>query len=328
MIGASLIFVGTTVDAAPLLDDPIVASDGTLLFPDSRDPNVLYYPPLGVRLAWANGMPRFGLIKSVGIDSHGELVGGGMVGLTLDRIDPDNVQRLAWRASLPQRATLRPLKAEGVKWRLLVTAADSDSPTVLATRDVPWQRQSVSFALGTSQTTLLWSALESAGNLALIADLVVITKGVRRLPSTLDGREYAETERLDRFSIPLEVSRDAHPSLFSLIHRADHQRFDYRRLDVYCFDFAESVDTLLHVLVDVQLESPRGQIERHSLSFSPVDEPMQSIEFRLPAHLEHQAQYRVTRLGVSGNRRITSWKEIEHEHLDITDYEIEIADHE
>lgn len=327
--------LAATCGAAPLLSAGEAQVDGTVLFPDTAERGVFYYLSPGLRLGERYGKPEFVFYKSVGLSSstagqEGEaLTVGGVIAFTLRRPNPSESMVEGWRRLKGDRARFRPLPLVEVSCRLLLMdpADPNDEGQAMARRSAPWSERSLALALPSEQASLLWSELEAPGNIGLVADIELIAQGYELRDGEAGEPGYERSERRDRFSVALPVSRQEFPELFFVVHNAEQSAFAYRELTVLCFDFAnQSIAGLAGVSVDIEVITPRGERERHSVFFTPRGDPIQTLEFRIPLPPDSVNRYRVTRIVKSGEVLAGAWEEAIGRFLDVSELNLEIKE--
>jgi hypothetical protein len=254
---------------------------------------------------------------------------GGVVAFTLDRPQPSDSQLAAWRARKGAGARFQPLPLTTVRCSLLLVdpAAPTEEGLAVARRSAPWTARSFSVGLSSEQASLLWAELEQPGNLGLVADVELVAEGYALRGGESGPAVYERTERRDRFSVALPVSRQQHPELFAVVHGAEKAAFDYRELTLFCFDFVnQSIPGLALVSVEVETTTPRGQRERHSDYFTPDGEAIRTLELRVPLPPGAVHRYRVTRVLDSGETLAGPWKQGAGPFLDVSETDLEIKE--
>jgi hypothetical protein len=315
--------------AAPRLDRQEAMPDGTVIIPDTTEAGVYYYVPQNVVVASTGDRPQFLLVKFMDVDAaSGETDTAGVVSLTLRFPEPPLVAEELWRSTKASSASFRPLPARSAQLRLIMTKVDGDgsSRREVGSLQAPWTEKTLAVRLNGPTATLLWDALGEPENFTLVADLELTTPGYVLTEKPGEQAEYEQTERVDRFSVPLRISRAEHPGLFRVVDRSQKISFRYRDLVVYCFDFGNQVITdLERVLVEVSVTNERGQRRTRTVVFTADEEPMQTISFDVPERRGQPYRYRVTRYLATGEQLVDDWQEGDAAHLDVSRYDIEVS---
>lgn len=251
---------------------------------------------------------------------------GGRLSMTLHMPALSRDKIALWQSIKGSGAVFLPLPASAMNLKLLLTEVNAGGAdtTTAGERNAPFTTESVGVGLSAESTTLLWSALEKKGNLGLIADVTLSTPGFD-FQQTSEGKwEYKEASRTDRFSVPLDISRDEFPSLFAVINLAQKTSFRYRSMKVMCFDFAnETTEGLARVSVEVEITTGRGQSERQTAVFTPRSDPEAALNFKVPERKGGTYRFRVTRIMEDGTTTVDPWMPGDDAVLDVTRYEIE-----
>ncbi|MGH8104331.1 MAG: hypothetical protein ACREJQ_07415 [bacterium] len=333
---ASAMWAGPAM-AAPQFDRGEMLTDGTVIFPDTTEFGVYYYVPTRIQLRRdaSSGKPEFFLYKYIAVKSAEsktdpkKTTKGGRLSLTLEMPNPTEDMLSRWKQVKGAYSIFRTFAPEKMTLKLIYTEVAQTAPESrsVAERDAPFTSQSLAVATSAETATLLWNTLEHKGNIAISADVTLTTKGFE-LVDKPDGKkgekEYKEMSRTDRFSMPVDISREQYPNLFGVINLAQKVGFKYRSLRVLCFDFAnETAPGLAQVNVDVEITSGRGQTERKTAVFTPRGDSEQTLEFKVPEKRGGTYRYRVTRISGSGDATVEDWTPGDDAFLDVTRYEIE-----
>ncbi|MEW5807311.1 MAG: hypothetical protein AB1756_08210 [Acidobacteriota bacterium] len=320
--------------ADPVLNQGRTVGDKIVIFPDHRNPKVLYYVPAELNLSQSYGKPQFFFYKYVYIKQDGTAgsrrTAGGVLSLSLELSD--------------EKAILERVIGKGIEFKVVPIermkcvlnyspvgdagtagegAKESNEGTEkLAERETPFTKKSFTLPLNRETASYLWTIFEEKKSLGLSVDCELTFCGFE-----VDEGKYVEAMRTDRISFPVTASMEQYPDLFKVIDLANKVSFNYRTLTVLCFDFLNDTDPdALKKSVEVKIETAKSQKDFRTVSFSKNTDPQQELSFNIPEKKGATYQYRVTTVLKNGMARKGEWNTGSDSYLDISEYEILAGD--
>jgi hypothetical protein len=322
LTAAVTVFLG----ADPLLNRPETVNGTILIFPDHAKPGIFYYMPAGLALARTFGAPQFFFYKYVYVrpdaGAGSETLAGAVLALSVEFTDETETLRRLKGTSFEYR----PVPVDRIKCALSYAEIGTEDPeaakTTLAERELPWTKKSFTLPLRRESATLLWKIFEERKSTGLSVECEFAFSGYE-----LEENTYKEGERSSRLSLAVPVSMEDNPGLFKVINLADKVAFNYRRMSVLCFDFANGTNgETVKLTAEIEIVTAKGQRDFKTVSFAAGTEPQQDLEFAVPEAKGGRYRYRVTRTTGDGRAEKTDWAEGDDTFLDLTTYEIAVKD--
>ncbi len=350
----ALLFAASVSDAAPNLRAGFVVND-IKLYPDHKDPALLYYMPSPLRLSKINDKPvfRFDLFRYVGRKETGDSAVFRVRGVLTfeiersERLSDYQALRAAVQRKYP-RAVLRPAPITGFESKLVYRTVESDRGRQSETGSIEggvskvidvkagiskapneeqtgpigegnWKRRRFTIGLRPRTAELFWRGFKE-NRLLLSLAYTWRVRGVVSDQKTNGQMRESTADLTD--SLPITVSMTAYPDAFVKTDIGQVMEMGHTVLTVICYDFInETKPDLYSVTVEVMFRTLRGQDYVERVQFSENDESYEKeVSFRLAKNLGAGYQYRVQRLFRDGRHETTGWKRHHGQQLDVTYY--------
>jgi hypothetical protein len=321
-----LILTGTclTAHADPLLSQGKIIGDKIMVFPDHATPNVFYYVPTGLKLTQAYGKPQFFFYKYVYIKSdpsgETERMAGGVLTLSVEFRD----ESTELKEMMGRNLEFTPIPVDELKCSLNYSVFDGEEKKEeeLSQRKAPWTKKNFTLPLSRKTAPYLWEIFEGEKALGLSMDCEFTYSGY-----ALKEGKYEEAQRTDRMAFPLDISMTEYPDLFTVINLANKVSFNYRYMNVLCFDFVnETNPDVIRKNVEIEIQTARGQKDFKRIYFSKDSETQQELEFDIPEKKGGTYRFRVTTILKDGRIQRSEWQEGDDFYLDVSEYEILVKD--
>jgi len=304
--------------------------EGMKVYPDSADPSLFYFAPLGLELKSAAGVPvfsfqRFRYVGRRATGDAGSFWGRGVISFTVRFVSPrekiELVSRLLSR-QLQRQVRLEPLPVVDIESELVYTAVSENdeirSGTLGAGQQSEeeegelWDERSFFVGADPLSADMLWQTYHS-GAVALSLNVSVYATGLTERDSEA-GSGQAVRRNVMADAVRIAVSPDGHPNLFQSIDLEAQMPAGYTFLDVYCYDFqaAEPPEDLWAVVVEVRGRAATGDRPVETVRFD-ADRPerfKREVHFRFAMDLDSGYEFRVTRIYGSGQRRSSEWQHV------------------
>ncbi len=310
--------------ADPLLSQGRMISDRIMVFPDHATPNVFYYVPTKLDLTRAYGKPQFFFYKYVYIksDSSGETerMAGGVLTLSVEFSD----ESAELMEMMGRNLEFKPIPVEELICVLNYSVFDGEEKEeeMLSQRKTPWTKKNFTIPLSRKTAPYLWEIFEGEKSLGLSLDCEFTYSGFE-----LKEGKFEEAQRTDRMAFPVALSMKEYPDLFKVINLADKISFNYRQMTVLCFDFVnETNPDVMRKIVEIEIETARGQRDSQRIYFSKDSETQQDLEFDIPEKRGGTYRYRITNISHDGRAKRGEWQQGNDFYLDVSEYEILVKD--
>jgi len=310
--------------ADPLLSQGRVINDRIMVFPDHATPNVFYYVPTKLDLTRAFGKPQFFFYKYVYIksDSSGETerMAGGVLTLSVEFSDESADLEEIMGGSLE----FKPIPVEELICVLNYSVFDGEEKKEeeLSQRKTPWTKKNFTIPLSRKTAPYVWEIFEGEKSLGLSLDCQFTYSGFE-----LKEGKFEEAQRTDRMAFPVALSMKEYPELFKVVNLADKISFNYRQMTVLCFDFVnETNPEVMRKIVEIEIETARGQRDFKRIYFSKDSETQQDLEFDIPEKKGGTYRYRITSISQDGRTQRDEWQQGNDFYLDVSEYEILVKD--
>jgi len=310
--------------ADPLLSQGRMIGERIMLFPDHATPNVFYYVPTKLDLTRAYGKPQFFFYKYVYIksDSSGETerMAGGVLTLSVEFSD----ESAELKETMGRNLEFKPIPVEELVCILnySVFEGEEKKEEELSQRKTPWTKKNFTIPLSRKTAPYLWEIFEGEKSLGLSLDCEFTYSGFE-----LKEGKYEEAQRTDRMAFPVALSMKEYPDLFKVINLADKISFNYRQMTVLCFDFVnETNPDVMRKIVEIEIETARGQRDSQRIYFSKDSETQQDLEFDIPEKKGGTYRYRITNISHDGRTQRGEWQQGNDFYLDVSEYEILVKD--
>lgn len=329
-VGLLVLAAGAAVPglfADPLLTRPETVGGRILIFPDHQTPNVYYYVPAGLALVRSFGEPQFFFYKYVYVKADApegpQTIAGGVLTIAVEFADETEALRKAKGAAYE----FRPVPIEKLTCVLSYTRLEAEGQgekkEELAKKELLWARKSFTLPLGRDSASYLWKIFEDGKATGLSVECE-FTFGGYELD---DEGKLKDGERDSRLSFAVPVSMAADPGLFKLVNLADKVSFNYRRMSVLCFDFANGTSgEVAKITAEIEILTAKRQRDFKTISFTAGSEPQVDLVFDIPEAKGGTYKYRVTRIFSDGRADKGDWKTGGEMFLDLSTYEIVAKD--
>lgn len=321
-----LIFAGISPAATPdpILNQGRMLDDRIMIFPDHVSPKVFYYVPVQLKLTRFYDKPEFFFYKYVYIkpdsSEETEKMAGGVLAFSVEF--GDETGKL--KEIMGEEYVFRPVQVESLRCILNLSVLEGEEAREeeLARQEFPWTKKNFTLPLSRMTAPYLWEIFEEEKTLGLSLDCEFTYAGFE-----LNEGKYEEAERTDRLAFPVTVSMQEYPDLFQVINLAEKISFNYRRMEVICFDFANEVNQdLMRKTVEIEIETARGQRDFKRIDFSEESEVQQALEFDIPEKKGGSYRYRITQVFNDGRSLKGEWRHGDNYYLDVSEYETIIKD--
>jgi hypothetical protein len=322
---AGLFFAGAAVflGADPLLSRPETVGGTILIYPDHAKPGIYYYVPRSLALARTFGSPQFFFYKYVYVKAGAQTLAGAVLALSVEFADDTAELRRLKGPSFEYRPVAFSRVKCDLSYSEIGTDAAQPAPQTLAERELPWAKKSFTLPLRRESATLLWKIFEERKATGLSVECEFAFGGYE-----LDEEgAFKEGSRTGRMSLAVPVSMQDDPGLFKVINLADKVAFNYRRMSVLCFDFANGTNgDVIKITAEIDIVTAKGQKDFKTVAFAPGSETQQDLEFSIPEAKGGRYRYRVTKITKDGRAERTAWADGDDTFLDLTTYEIAVKD--
>ncbi len=308
------------IHADPLLNKGKVIGDKIMVFPDHSIPNVFYYVPTKLELTQAYGQPQFFFYKYVYIKSdpsgETERMAGGVLTLSVEFSD----ESPSLKEIMGENLEFKPVPVEELVCILNYSVFDGEEQKEeeLSQRKAPWTKKSFTVPLSRKTAPYLWEIFEDDKALGLSMDCAFTYSGYE-----MKEGKFEEGQRTDRMAFPVGVSMTEYPDLFKVVNLANKVSFNFRHMNVLCFDFVNEINPdVLRKVIEIEIQTARGQRDFKRIYFSKDSETQQELEFDIPEKKGGTYRYRVTHIFNDGRTQRSDWKEGNDFYLDVSEYEI------
>jgi hypothetical protein len=319
-----LMITSLLVQADPLLSQGKIIGDRIMVFPDHATPNVFYYVPTGMDLTQAYGKPQFFFYKYVYIksDSSGETqrMAGGVLTFSVEFSD----ESAELKKMMGESLEFKPIPVEELKCVLNYSVFEGEEKTEeeLSQRKTPWTKKNFTIPLSRKTAPYLWEIFEGEKALGLSMDCEFTYSGYE-----LKEGKFEEGQRTDRMAFPVGVSMADYPDLFKVVNLANKVSFNFRYMNVLCFDFVNEINPdVLRKIIEIEIQTARGQKDFKRIYFSKDSDTQQELEFDIPEKKGGTYRFRITNVLSDGRTQRTEWKEGNDFYLDVSEYEILVKD--
>jgi hypothetical protein len=177
------------------------------------------------------------------------------------------------------------------------------------------QRQRFTIGLETLDANFFWENFKREN---LILSLAYGWEVAGVIPDNEDG--WTQSTYTVANTLPIEVSPEQYPSLFSKNELWQRVEVAHSNLMVMCYDFINLAKlNLYYVIVDIRFKTLGNRIYQESVKFmSDSHEYEQQIRFQLANDLEQGYEYRIHRLYMDGTRQGTDWQSANKPVLDVS----------
>ncbi len=326
-VGLAVLVGGASLFADPLLSRPETVNGRILVFPDHLSPRVYHYVPAGLALARTFGRPQFLFYKYVYVKADApagpQTIAGGVLTLSVEFADESEALRKAKGPGIE----FRPVPIEELTCVLSYTRLEpeggGEKTEELSKKDLLWTRKSFTLPLGRDSAYYLWKIFEDAKATGLSVECAFVFKGYE----LDDEGKLKPGERSARLSFSVPVSMAGEPDLFKVVNLADKVSFNYRRLSVLCFDFANGASgETAKLSVEVEILTAKKQRDFRTVTFSAGSDPQVDLAFDIPEAKGGTYRYRLTRTFADGRSERGAWTVGGEMFLDLSTYEIVAKD--
>jgi hypothetical protein len=309
--------------ADPLLTRPETVGGRILIYPDHKAPNVYYYVPAGLTLVRSFDEPQFFFYKYIYVKADApegpQTIAGGVLTLAVEFADETEALRSAKGAGYE----FRPVPIEKLtcvlSYTRLETEGQEEKKEELAKKELLWAKKSFTLPLGRDSASFLWKIFEDGKATGLSVECE-FTFGGYELD---DEGKLKDGERDGRLSFAVPVSMAAMPGLFKVVNLADKVSFNYRRMSVLCFDFANGTSgDVAKITAEIEILTAKKQRDFKTVSFTAGSEPQVDLAFDIPEAKGGTYRYRVTRIFGDGRAAKSDWKTGGEMFLDLSTYDI------
>lgn len=321
-----LIFAGMSpaVFSDPILNQGRMLDDRIMIFPDHVSPKVFYYVPVQLKLTQSYDKPEFFFYKYVYIkpdsSEETERMAGGVLAFSVEFSDETG----KLKEIMGEEYVFKPVQVESLRCVLNLSVLEGEEAREeeLARQEFPWTKKNFTLSLSRMTAPYLWEIFKEEKTLGLSLDCDFSYSGFE-----LKEGKYEEAKRSDRLAFPVTVSMQEYPELFQVINLAEKGSFNYRRMEVICFDFANAVNQdLMRKTVEIEIETARGQRDFKRIDFTEESEVQQVLEFDIPEKKGGTYRYRIIQVFHDGRSQRSEWIQGDDYYLDVSEYEIIVKD--
>ncbi len=319
-----VVSLATPALAAPALHKPQAAGPLPLVFPDTDDASIYYYPPGDIVLVTErDGAPdlRFLSVVYAGTQTTGD-AGAFMTRSTIafrvrmQRVDATTLRDA--RAALPAGSRLVALPIRRVTSNLVWTPIETpETPASLGEGRFEetngaqtgegswWTERIVTLAPETFSAQALWDAFQR-GRVLMSFAYAIDAIGV-----VSDESKDLATQTVKANTIPIEADAARWPDRFRRVDMNQGVPPGYAILSVRCYDFANETPAPIAV--------KRVEIRAHAVSGSPVtrtiafraaapDITSATVRFPVAVRLDQPFRYRITEIRGDGTVSAGAWR--------------------
>ena len=243
-----------------------------------------------------------------------------------------------------RKIELRPLPVAAFESRLVFASVDGArsasggfeaTESGRASKHAFWSERVYTVSLDADTSQLLWGALQE-GRVLMSLAYVFTSRGivgdhepeihVQGLPPDVanelqDLVDQAKQERADpedladrivaTGALGIRVDAQRYPELFQRIDFNEELPPAYAHVQVYCYDFKDSLDDAFYKKVEIEAEAVGGRRVPITAKFlaSEPDLYKRTVRFPVPVHLDRPFRYRVTRATRAGKIEHDEWHE-------------------
>ncbi len=185
------------------------------------------------------------------------------------------------------------------------------------------RRQRFTIGLSGNDANLFWENFER-NNLTLSLGYGWTIPGVIKNQND----EWVASSYQVNDSLPIDISFDQHPELFSKNELWQRLSFAHSGIKVMCYDFINvETSNLYYVNVEIRFNTLRGQSYSEQVKFrADTDDYERDVSFALANDLDDGYEYRVRRMTNEGELSLTDWIKADSAWLDVSMSAAELND--